>query len=102
MNDRTSALSIAPPVVLSWRPHDKSMAALFDLCAVVGGSFLVALLAQVSIPMWPVPITGSTLALLVVGSCFGARLGFFAVCLYLLEGALGLVSQAGRAIVSQE
>ena len=96
MNSLIAApVSRSLPVALTFRPHDRVQAALYDTLAIVGGSLLVALLAQVSIPMWPVPITGSTLALLLVGGVLGARLGFLAVSLYLLEGALGMPVFAG-------
>ncbi|MGP1358277.1 biotin transporter BioY [Roseicyclus sp.] len=57
---------------------------------VVGGSLLIALAAQVSIPFWPVPMTLQTLAVLLVGFALGARLGAAAVLTYLAEGAMGL------------
>ncbi len=56
----------------------------------VGGTILIALAAKVSVPMFPVPMTLQTLAILVVGLSFGARLGFATLVLYLLEGAAGL------------
>ncbi|MFS8859836.1 biotin transporter BioY [Synechococcus sp. B60.1] len=63
-----------------------------DLMLVLGGSLLVAALAQVRIPLpfTPVPITGQTFGVMLVGAGFGARLGFLALLLYLLEGLLGL------------
>jgi biotin transport system substrate-specific component len=59
---------------------------------VVGGSLVVAGLAQVSIrlPFTPVPVTGQTLAVLLVGASLGARRGAAALLLYLAEGAVGL------------
>ncbi len=54
------------------------------------GSLFIALLAQVSIPLQPVPITGQTLGVTIVGFAFGKRAGVASVALYLLEGALGL------------
>lgn len=54
------------------------------------GSALVALAAQVSIPMLPVPMTLQTLAVLAVGGAYGARLGAGTLALYALEGAVGL------------
>ncbi len=61
------------------------------------GSLLVALFAQVRIPLpfTPVPITGQTFAVLLVGAALGARRGAAALTLYLLEGALGLPFFAG-------
>ncbi|KNG92416.1 biotin transporter BioY [Pseudaestuariivita atlantica] len=65
------------------------------IALVVGGSLLVALAAQVSIPMWPVPISMQTLAVLMVGFVLGSRLGAAALALYLAEGAMGLPVFAG-------
>ncbi|MBC7163390.1 MAG: biotin transporter BioY [Roseovarius sp.] len=62
---------------------------------VLGGSLLIALGAQVSVPFFPVPLTLSTLAVLIVGLTFGARLGAAAVLAYLAEGAMGLPVFAG-------
>lgn len=68
-----------------------------DLSLVLAGSLFVALLAQVSIPLpfTPVPLTGQTLGVLLVGAALGSRLGFLALLAYLLEGALGLPVFAG-------
>ncbi len=57
---------------------------------VLGGSAFIALSAQVSVPMIPVPMTLQTLAILIVGLSFGARLGALTVVAYLAEGAMGL------------
>ncbi len=57
---------------------------------VVGGSLFIALAAQVSVPMIPVPMTLQTLAILLVGFAFGARLGAATLLAYLAEGAMGL------------
>jgi biotin transport system substrate-specific component len=54
------------------------------------GSAIVALAAQVSVPMLPVPMTLQTLAALAVGGAYGARLGAGTLALYALEGAAGL------------
>jgi biotin transport system substrate-specific component len=66
----------------------------------VSGSLLVALMAQVSIPLpfTPVPITGQTFAVLLVGALLGSRHGALSVGLYLLEGALGLPVFAGGTV----
>ncbi|WP_242089968.1 biotin transporter BioY [Curtobacterium sp. DN_7.5] len=57
---------------------------------VVGGALLTAGAAQVSVPLWPVPITGQTLAVLLVGSALGARRGALSMVLYVLLGLVGL------------
>ena len=62
---------------------------------VLGGSLFIALAAQVSVPFFPVPLTLSTLAVLLVGLTLGSRLGAAAVLAYLAEGAMGLPVFAG-------
>src|SRR5690606_40788097 len=57
---------------------------------VAGGSAFIALAAQVSVPMLPVPMTLQTLAILLVGFAFGARMGVATLLAYLAEGAMGL------------
>jgi biotin transport system substrate-specific component len=68
-----------------------------NVALVVAGSILTALAAQIAIPLpWtPVPITGQTFAVLLVGALLGPRRGFAAQALYLLEGAAGLPVFAG-------
>ncbi|MDX2272907.1 MAG: biotin transporter BioY [Cyanobacteriota bacterium] len=62
------------------------------LLLIVAGSLFVAVMAQIAIPLpfTPVPITGQTLGVLLVGSTLGWRLGFLALLTYLVEGACGL------------
>ena len=57
---------------------------------VVAFSLLTALSAQIVVPMWPVPITGQTFAVLLAGALLGSRLGAAAMIVYLIEGASGL------------
>ena len=57
---------------------------------VLGGSLLIAIAAQVSVPMYPVPMTLQTLAILLVGFTLGSRLGALTVVAYLAEGLVGL------------
>jgi biotin transport system substrate-specific component len=57
---------------------------------VVAFSLLVALSAQIVIPIGPVPITGQTFAVLLIGALLGSRLGAMAIIVYLIEGASGL------------
>lgn len=53
-------------------------------------SLLVALSAQIVIPVGPVPVTAQTFAVLLTGALLGSRLGAMAIIVYLMEGALGL------------
>ena len=61
-----------------------------SVAVVVIFSLLTALAAQISIPLWPVPITGQTFAVTLTGALLGSRLGAMALTLYLIEGASGL------------
>ena len=61
-----------------------------DVALVIAGTALVAALAQVAIPLWPVPVTGQTLAVLLVGASLGAARGAASLGLYALLGAIGL------------
>jgi biotin transport system substrate-specific component len=62
-----------------------------NVLLVLAGTGFVALAAQVSIdlPFTPVPITGQTFAVVVVGASLGALLGLASLGLYLFVGALG-------------
>ncbi|MFD1713532.1 biotin transporter BioY [Amnibacterium flavum] len=73
--------------VLADRVITRSLAT--DALLVVAGAGLTAALAQVAVPLWPVPITGQTLAVLLVGGSLGALRGSLSMVLYLLVGALG-------------
>ncbi|MGL4257378.1 MAG: biotin transporter BioY [Microbacterium sp.] len=72
------------------RPSSRARAFALDAGLVIAGAAFVAILAQVSIPLWPVPITGQTLAVLVVGAALGAVRGAAALTTYMLVGLAGL------------
>lgn len=61
-----------------------------EILLVLAGSWLMALLAQVAVPLWPVPITGQTFGVLLIGALLGSRRGALTVLAYLAQGALGL------------
>jgi biotin transport system substrate-specific component len=61
-----------------------------DTVLVVAGVALTAGLAQVAVPLWPVPITGQTLAVLLVGSSLGALRASLSMVLYAVLGIVGL------------
>ena len=63
----------------------------------VFGSLLLAASAQFEIPLYPVPVTGQTLVVLLIGMTYGLRLGGITMAAYLFEGALGLPVFAGGA-----
>jgi biotin transport system substrate-specific component len=57
----------------------------------MGGVGFITLMAQVAIPVpgSPVPVTGQTLAVLLIGTTYGARLGVTTFATYLLAGIAG-------------
>ena len=65
--------------------------ALTEALFVVGGIGFISLLAQISLPVpgSPVPVTGQTLAVLLIGTTYGARLGLMTFATYLLAGIAG-------------
>lgn len=75
-----------------FRPDLKKESLVYDFLLTIGGSVFIALSAQVAVnvPFSPVPITGQTFAVLLIGAFFGRRLGTLAIIAYLLEGSVGL------------
>lgn len=59
------------------------------------GSLMVALAAQVSVPIGPVPISLQTLAILLIAFAVGPRLAALTLVAYLAEGMAGLPVFAG-------
>jgi biotin transport system substrate-specific component len=55
----------------------------------VAGVAFLALLAQVRIPVGPVPVTGQTFGVLLLGMAYGARGGALTTLAYVLLGAAG-------------
>src|SRR3954449_8025585 len=65
---------------------------LTDALLVAAGTALVSVAAQVSIelPFTPVPLTGQTFAVVLVGASLGAARGVGSMLLYLAAGLVGL------------
>lgn len=88
--------ALAPTLSTRYMPTVKPV--VRDLLLIVFGSLFVAACAQISIPLLPftpVPLTGQTFAVLLVGAAFGANRGAASLGLYVAEGALGLPFFAG-------
>jgi biotin transport system substrate-specific component len=82
----TIALTLAPP-------RSRATARLaFQVACAVGGSLLMAGLAQITVhlPFTPVPITGQTLGVLLIGAAYGPALGAATILLYLAWAIVGL------------
>lgn len=68
-----------------------------DATLVVVGILFLAIAAKIKVPMWPVPITMGTFAVLTMGAAYGTRLGLATILGYLIIGALGFDVFAGSS-----
>lgn len=82
-------LAIQAQALYSKFSQSKTLVSLFQILA---GSLLLALAAQIAVPLYfsPVPVTGQTLAIMFIGATLGSRKALLTVLAYLAEGALGL------------
>ena len=64
---------------------------------VVAGVLVLAIAAKIKVPMWPVPITMGTFAVLTLGAAYGPRLGLTTILTYMVVGALGFDVFAGSS-----
>ena len=74
------------------RPANPRLARVFDASLVAGFSLLIALSAQVAIPLpfTPVPVTLQTFAVILTGCLLGSGRGALAALAYVAEGTAGL------------
>lgn len=87
----SSALIASLVPVMAPRVAPRLAAVLKVACGVL----LLALLAQVRVQIGPVPVTGQTLGVLLLGAAYGLPLGVTTVVAYALLGAAGLPVFAG-------
>src|SRR5699024_7071241 len=66
-----------------------------NLLLVLGGTAVLTLSSYIVVPMWPVPISMQTFAVLMVGALYGWRLGGITVLAWLLQALAGLPVLAG-------
>jgi biotin transport system substrate-specific component len=76
---------------------DRFMVLLTKLFLIVAGSAMIGLSAQLEVPWYPVPVTGQTLMILLIGMAYGPALGAATVIAYLFEGGMGLPVFSGGA-----
>ena len=89
--------TLAEAMLDSLMTPSAATSAVTKAALVVFGSLLLAVSAQFKIPLYPVPVTGQTLVVLLIGMTYGPRLGGITMAAYLFEGALGLPVFAGGA-----
>ena len=83
----------AGPLAAHLVPHARPLLRI-ALQLVLGVAFLAAL-AQVRVQVGPVPITGQTLGVLLIGAGYGATMGVATMLSYLVAGGLGLAVFTG-------
>lgn len=92
--------SPAPPLIYEARARLPRVSGwMLALLAVVAGVGLLAISARVRITLGfsPVPITGQSFAVLLIGAVYGSRLGGVTVMAYLASATAGLPFFAGGA-----
>ena len=89
--------TLAEAMLDSLMTPSAATSAVTKAALVVFGSLLLAVSAQFKIPLYPVPVTGQTLVVLLIGMTYGPRLGGITIAAYLFEGAIGLPVFAGGA-----
>ena len=77
------------------RPSSRARAFAIDAGLVLAGVAVVALLAKVSFFIGPIPITGQTLGVILVGAALGSARGAATMTTYMFVGLLGLSVFAG-------
>lgn len=78
-------------------PRQGAALRLKQAALVVLGIAALAIAAKIRVPMWPVPITMGTFAVLSIGAAYGARLGLVTILGYMAVGALGFDVFAGSS-----
>ena len=93
MTTQTPSLTLAEAIF----PQTGRALRVKQLVLVVAGITALILAAKIKIPMFPVPMTMGTFAVLSIGAAYGARLGLATILGYMLIGALGFDVFAGSS-----
>ena len=67
-----------------------------DLFLMSFAVILLAVSANITIPLWPVPITMQTFGIFLIAFFFGSKKGFLTISLYIMAGLLGFGVFAGQ------
>lgn len=89
-NEVGQMVQISPVSTLKSAVFTRTTAAS-QISLILTGTVFLALMAQISFPIpgSPVPFTGQTLGVLLLGTAYGAGLGFSTIAFYLLMGMAG-------------
>lgn len=84
-------MSVSASAVMRFTLADRlvSRSVATDMALVVSGTAFTAVAAQIAVPLWPVPLTFQTFAVLMVGTTLGPLRGAMSMILYLLVGVFG-------------
>lgn len=88
INDNAKGLHMqiaSPNAMISNLTNDRS-GLLRDIGLIVAGSLLLALSAQIKLPIGPVPISLQSMVVLLIGAVFGWRLGAATIFAYWVQG----------------
>jgi len=91
-----TAMSV-PVLAEALAPTQETALRVTQALLVVLGILALAVAAKIKVPMWPVPITMGTFAVLGIGAAYGPRLGLATILGYMLIGALGFDVFAGSS-----
>lgn len=86
--------------VEAWVHRDADNFLIKEAALVSFGILLLILSAKISVPMWPVPVTMGTFAVLGLGALYGPRLGLTTISLYFLVGAAGFDVFHGTSLMN--
>jgi biotin transport system substrate-specific component len=81
----------------SFGPTTGSALRLKQAALVAAGIVALVLASNVRVPMWPVPVTMQTFAVLTIGAAYGTRLGLVTLLGWLVLGALGVAVFSGES-----
>ena len=93
MTTQTPSLTLAEAIF----PQTGLALRVKQLVLVAAGIATLVLAAKIKIPMFPVPMTMGTFAVLSIGAAYGASLGLATILGYMLVGALGFDVFAGSS-----
>ena len=93
MTTQTPSLTLAEAIF----PQTGLALRVKQLVLVAAGIAALVLAAKIKIPMFPVPMTMGTFAVLSIGAAYGTRLGLATILGYMLIGALGFDVFAGSS-----
>ncbi|MFT7595477.1 MAG: biotin transport system substrate-specific component [Paracoccaceae bacterium] len=93
--DRMTDLTSPNVLANAFGPTEGLGLRLKQAALVVLGIAVLAISAKISVPMWPVPVTMGTFAVLALGAGYGAQLGLVTILGYMVVGALGFDVFAG-------